>query len=161
MDNKLYENDGCEVFLRGEGRSLVFNFDNYDKNNNYHMLRYALQDMLIKFGGKTKITSHLKLEPGSVQLLEKEAHKELLKGGKITELQLGVPPKGDVVHNPSHYTSHPSGVECIDIVKHMNFPLGSAMKYIWRAGLKDDRILDLRKAKEYIDIELKRLEEVT
>jgi len=66
--------------------------------------------------------------------------------------------KEDVVHNPSHYTSHPSGIECIDIVKHMNFPLGSAMKYIWRAGLKDDKVLDLRKAKEYIDIELKRLE---
>ena len=66
----------------------------------------------------------------------------------------------DVVHHPSHYTSHPSGIECIDISMHMNFPLGSAIKYIWRAGLKDDATLDLKKAKEYINIELRRLESI-
>lgn len=42
----------------------------------------------------------------------------------------------DPVDHPEHYTSHPSGIECIEITKHMNFCLGNAMKYIFRAGKK-------------------------
>ena len=65
----------------------------------------------------------------------------------------------DSVNRPSHYTSHPSGVECIQITEHMNFNLGNAIKYIWRAGLKDSErpMLDLAKANWYIDREIKRL----
>ena len=61
----------------------------------------------------------------------------------------------DNVLHPRHYTSHPSGVECIDITRHMNFCLGNALKYIWRAGLKDDAIQDLEKAIFYIHEEIK------
>ncbi len=68
-----------------------------------------------------------------------------------------VPPKGDVVNHPSHYTSHPSGVECIEIVEHMGFCVGSAMKYLWRAGLKGDAVEDLKKAHWYIGREIRRL----
>jgi hypothetical protein len=50
------------------------------------------------------------------------------------------------VNHPKHYNEHPSGVECIDIIKHMNWCLGSAIKYIWRADLKDNDIEDLEKA---------------
>lgn len=57
----------------------------------------------------------------------------------------------DTVLNPSHYTSHPSGVECIEITEHMDFLTGNAMKYIWRAGLKEDKLEDLKKAKFYIE----------
>lgn len=58
---------------------------------------------------------------------------------------------GDAVAHPPHYTSHPSGVECIEITEHMDFLLGNALKYIWRAGLKsDDPIQDLEKAVWYI-----------
>lgn len=42
----------------------------------------------------------------------------------------------DNVNHPKHYTSHPSGVECITITEHMTFNAGNAMKYLWRAGLK-------------------------
>ena len=62
----------------------------------------------------------------------------------------------DPVNNPSHYTSHPSGVECITITQHMNFCLGNAVKYIWRADLKDNAIEDLRKAQFYINKEIER-----
>ena len=44
----------------------------------------------------------------------------------------------DPINHPEHYTSHPSGVECIEIAEHMNFCLGNALKYLWRAGLKSD-----------------------
>ena len=65
----------------------------------------------------------------------------------------------DTVNNPKHYTSHPSGVECIEITEHMNFCLGNAVKYVWRASLKGKEIEDLRKARWYIDREIQRLNE--
>lgn len=60
----------------------------------------------------------------------------------------------NIVNHPSWYTSHPSGVACIEITRHMNFCLGNAIKYIWRAGLKSNAIQDLQKAKFYIDQEI-------
>jgi hypothetical protein len=67
-------------------------------------------------------------------------------------------PQEDVVNHPKHYTDHPSGVECIQITEHMNFCLGNAIKYIWRAGLKSDSpIEDLKKARWYVDRELQKL----
>ncbi|MCF3935041.1 DUF3310 domain-containing protein [Acuticoccus sp. M5D2P5] len=54
------------------------------------------------------------------------------------------------VNHPVHYTSHPSGVECIDVVERMPFCEGNAIKYLWRAGLKGDRLEDLRKAEWYV-----------
>ena len=46
----------------------------------------------------------------------------------------------DAVNNPRHYTAHPSGVDCIQITEHMNFCLGNAIKYRWRADLKGSRL---------------------
>lgn len=64
----------------------------------------------------------------------------------------------DPVNHPSHYTSHPSGVECIQVTEHMNFCVGNAVKYLWRAGQKGDHLEDLKKARWYIDREIERLE---
>jgi len=66
----------------------------------------------------------------------------------------------DQVNHPPHYTTHPSGIEAIQITRHMNFNLGNAIKYIWRAGLKDEQktIQDLEKAIFYIKDEINRLE---
>jgi len=59
------------------------------------------------------------------------------------------------INHPKHYTSHKSGVECIDIAEHMGFNLGNAIKYIWRAGIKggdiDMHLDDLKKARWYLD----------
>ena len=64
----------------------------------------------------------------------------------------------DAVNHPEHYNSHPSGVECITVTEHMNFNLGNAIKYIWRAGLKsEDPITDLEKAVWYAQREIARL----
>ena len=52
----------------------------------------------------------------------------------------------DNINHPQHYTSHPSGVECIDIIEHYPFNIGNAIKYLWRAGRKGDAIEDLEKA---------------
>lgn len=64
----------------------------------------------------------------------------------------------DPVNHPKHYTGHPSGVECIAITEHMGFCLGNAIKYIWRADLKNDDIEDLKKAAWYIEREIKKRE---
>jgi hypothetical protein len=65
----------------------------------------------------------------------------------------------DPVNNPAHYTSDPSGVECIQITQHRNFTIGNAIKYLWRAGLKDgnSNVQDLKKAIWYIECEIKRV----
>lgn len=63
----------------------------------------------------------------------------------------------DPVNHPKHYTEHPSGVECIEITEHMNFNVGNAIKYLWRAGLKGEQVEDLRKARWYIDREIARI----
>ncbi len=65
---------------------------------------------------------------------------------------------GDPVNHPPHYTSHPSGVEVIQITEHMNFCLGNAIKYILRADHKGNQIQDLKKASWYINREIARLE---
>lgn len=62
----------------------------------------------------------------------------------------------DPVNRPKHYTSHPSGIEVIQITEHMNFCLGNAIKYIMRCNLKNDAIEDLRKAAWYLEREIKR-----
>lgn len=64
----------------------------------------------------------------------------------------------DPVNHPKHYMSHPSGVECIAITRHMNFNLGNVIKYVWRAGLKRATVEDLKKAQFYLNDEIKRLE---
>ena len=73
--------------------------------------------------------------------------------------------KKDNINHPSHYTSHPSGIECIDIAEHHDFCIGNAIKYLWRAGLKSEdgiskkekQIEDLKKAIWYIKQEIKHL----
>jgi len=66
--------------------------------------------------------------------------------------------KHDSINHPQHYTSHPSGIECVQIVEHMTFNRGNAVKYIWRAGDKGSEIEDLKKARWYVDREIQRLE---
>lgn len=68
----------------------------------------------------------------------------------------------DRVNHPKHYTSHPSGIECITITEHHDFCIGNAIKYLWRAGLKKEdgidnytkKIEDLEKAIWYIQREI-------
>jgi len=65
----------------------------------------------------------------------------------------------DMVNKPRHYTKHPSGIECIEIVEHEDFLIGSAMKYLWRHRDKGKPIEDLRKAIFYIERKIKQLEQ--
>jgi hypothetical protein len=66
------------------------------------------------------------------------------------------PTEPDYVNYPPHYTAHPTGIECIDIVEHFPFNIGNAIKYLWREGLKESSIQDLQKAEWYVKREIER-----
>jgi len=63
------------------------------------------------------------------------------------------------INHPKHYTSHPSGIECIEITRHMSFNLGNAVKYLWRFDKKGG-VEDLQKAIWYINDEIERINRV-
>lgn len=63
----------------------------------------------------------------------------------------------ETVNHPPHYNAVP-GIECIDVVENFNFNVGNAIKYLWRAGHKGDKIEDLRKAAWYVNREIERLD---
>jgi len=59
--------------------------------------------------------------------------------------------------NPEHYKS--GGMEAIQIIEafDLGYHRGNALKYILRAGRKDDAVLDLRKAVWYLQREMARV----
>jgi hypothetical protein len=93
-------------------------------------------------------------------MLDADSIRLSLEGMRMTkkEAEQAVEQIRDMVNHPKHYTSHPSGIECIKITEHMGFCLGNAIKYIWRADLKNDSIEDLKKAVWYINNEIKKRE---
>ena len=64
----------------------------------------------------------------------------------------------DMVKRPEHYCF--SKYEPKDVIREwgLNFNLGSAVKYIARAGRKDDIVQDLKKAREFLTFEIEALE---
>jgi len=68
------------------------------------------------------------------------------------------------VNHPSHYQL-PNGLEAIDIARYLDFNLGNVVKYVVRAGRKDENgmklrdkmIEDLQKAKFYLEDEINAL----
>ena len=71
-----------------------------------------------------------------------------------TELEEDEP---DMVNHPPHYTAHPKGIECIDVIEDNPFyNLAAAMKYLWRVswGSKFDDLEDLEKAAWYVQREI-------
>jgi len=63
------------------------------------------------------------------------------------------------VDHPEHYNVHPAGIECIDVIEHMEFNIGTSIKHMWRAGLKpgNDDLQDLEKARWYLDRQITNL----
>ena len=64
----------------------------------------------------------------------------------------------EMVNHPSHYNM--GKYEAIDVIEgwQLNFNLGNTVKYISRAGHKDDIVQDLKKALWYLEREIKRIE---
>ena len=63
----------------------------------------------------------------------------------------------EMVNHPSHYNQ---GIETIEYIESwsMNFNTGNVIKYVTRAGYKNNQLEDLKKAMWYLDREIQRLE---
>ena len=66
----------------------------------------------------------------------------------------------DVKH-PAHYAY--SKYEPVKVIRewNLNFNLGNVIKYVARAGRKDNIVQDLKKARQYLDFEIEALENET
>jgi hypothetical protein len=74
----------------------------------------------------------------------------------------------DQVKNPEHYKHNPMGIECWDAMEAMmsnaNLPpyegnlWGNVFKYIWRWPYKEVPLKDLKKARQYLDRLIDRVE---
>lgn len=62
----------------------------------------------------------------------------------------------DMVNHPQHYSAH--GIEPIDYIEshNLNFNLGNVIKYVSRAPFKGTELQDLKKAKWYLEREIKK-----
>lgn len=81
---------------------------------------------------------------------------------RSTPLRSG--PEFNEITKAAHYNSHPSGVEAKHLLRLMPFNLGTAMKYVLRAGLKGDaKLKDLKKAEFYVldELENRTAEEIS
>ena len=77
---------------------------------------------------------------------------------KDPKLDYVKPAADDPINHPSHYTR--GGIETIHVIEAwgLNFHLGNAVKYISRAGHKESKLEDLKKARWYLDREIARTE---
>ena len=132
----VYEEDTIYYFLDGSFGRLdnaieygynILEFDDFDWGEENSPKEDSIQEALQK------------VEDAK----QKEAH-EFLQGKKT----------GSMVNHPKHYQGN--NFEVIDIIEDfgLNFSLGSAIKYILRAGKKDDRNQDLEKAIWYLQREV-------
>lgn len=62
--------------------------------------------------------------------------------------------------NPAHYQGFTGGAQVIDIVEHLPYNAGNAIKYLARAGRKDPtkHVEDLKKSAWYVQREIERIE---
>lgn len=102
----------------------------------------------------------------AIHFCREYSDQQLKKAEEFTEelpkLLKQIAEGNDRVNHPKHY-QHPSGIECITVARHHDFNIGNALKYLWRAGLKqeqglspaDKQIEDLQKAAFYIQDEIK------
>ena len=89
--------------------------------------------------------------------LHATCHKDLSQFWRIFDL-LKIEPQSLISH-PQHYNQ--GKYEPIDVIKDwkLDFDLGNVVKYIARCEYKGNKIQDLNKALEYLQHEIKSLEE--
>jgi hypothetical protein len=81
-------------------------------------------------------------------------------GEAVTLIDLENPVEHDPVKHPRHYTDVVPGIECKDVIGWFPGHVAAAMKYLWRHQQKGRPIEDLRKAIEFIQFEIERLEQI-
>lgn len=84
-----------------------------------------------------------------------DCNKCRMHDSNLVERVLGKSDMKDKIYSPEHYQSK-AGLEVIDVIEafELNFNLGNVIKYILRAGKKDDHCQDLKKALWYLRREI-------
>lgn len=69
-------------------------------------------------------------------------------------------PKPEQVNHPSHYGGENNPYEAIKVIEawELNFCLGNVVKYVARAGKKQSKLEDLKKALWYLEREISNTE---
>ena len=136
--------DECWTFDNPSAEAMIEKLDELSGSDSAPAKPYRPEPIVDAYFGAKEILSEADLQPYAEKIHEAAARF-------AAETQ-------DVVNHPAHYTAYP--VEVIELVEHMNFCRGNAVKYIARAGLKspDTELEDLRKAQWYIEREIARLE---
>ena len=130
-----HECDGCCFFAAGEC--------NMQKTDGFSIF---CDDPFV-FANKGEVA----VDAAAEQRPTERSEKETVEDGKAKKLGIG----------KRSYYGFPNGVEAEDICRYLSFNLGNVVKYACRAGRKDakKKIEDLMKARDYLDNEIKRLEE--
>ncbi len=97
----------------------------------------------------------------NVIVIDKEDKDFVFTGAIKTATLIADKPKRPGAIGKRSYYSFPNGVEAEDICRYLPFNLGNVVKYVCRAGRKDPKkkALDLQKAMDYLENEIKRMEE--
>jgi len=68
--------------------------------------------------------------------------------------------QNNLIDHPEHYGGKNNTYEAIKVIEawNLDFCLGNTLKYISRAGKKDNLLQDLKKAKWYLDHKIEKLE---
>jgi len=90
--------------------------------------------------------------------LQYEKHEDFMKRQHNLELQANK--QSDVIKNPKHYEQYEFEPVSFIMKNELSFWMGNVIKYIMRAGTKEntDEIQDLKKAIRYIEMRINQLE---
>lgn len=102
---------------------------------------------------------HDEAKPRNKDTYEKMADILNCKVEALTDLITKLPETTDNVSHPVHYVEGRK-YEPKDVIRDwaLNYNLGCVVKYVSRAGRKDDILQDLKKARQYLDFEIEALE---
>ena len=144
---------------------MSFQISQYVKNNPTAKAADVAKALNTTAGYVYTVTHNMKKKTAKKQTITKEViakRMELAKaeGEKKMEeaKRIWQKPKTDNVNHPAHYKV--GGVETIDFIeaKSLNYNLGNVVKYITRAGHKNDLVEDLKKARWYLNREISKLD---
>ena len=93
--------------------------------------------------------------------LPKPTIGDYMQAGFISPIEYKPPSIPDTINNPAHYTQGRE-IEPLNVIEDwkLDFYLGNALKYIARAGRKENEIEDLKKAVFYLNRKIDNLEKV-
>lgn len=137
---------------------MIVDFEKLPMNGNTRRLRREVSNCELKFYEYSDEPSRLGLEEAVRNYYQYylNCNNHAIVRNKANE---------DMVHNPSHYKLRGLDIESVDVIKsvlsdeeYCGWCKGNALKYLFRAGKKDDELQDLSKCDVYVNWAIKAME---